>query len=58
VAKSKHFDWSDARKALLLLGFTYMKDCHRSVEAGRAKEGKAKKGKASVWRGPESLLKD
>src|SRR5262249_13941517 len=50
VAKNRHFDWSDARKALLLLGFTYIKDCHRT--AGQ------KEGKASVWRGPENLLKD
>jgi hypothetical protein len=50
VAKSKHFDWSDARQALLLLGFSYIKDCHRAVGE--------KKGKASVWRGPQSLLTD
>jgi len=55
VAKSKHFDWSEARKALLLLGFTYIKDCHRfAVKAN----GDAIQGKASVWRAPESLLKD
>ena len=35
--------------ALLLLGFSY-EDCHRAVGE--------KKGKASVWRGPQSLLKD
>jgi hypothetical protein len=48
VAKSRHFDWSDARKALLLLGFTYIKDCHRTACE--------KRGKASLWRGPQNLL--
>jgi hypothetical protein len=55
VAKSKHFDWSDARKALLLLGFTYIKDRHRTAVKA---DGKAIEGKASVWRGPEGLLSD
>jgi hypothetical protein len=51
VAKNRHVDWGEARKALLLLGFSYIKDCHRRC-------GDEKQGKASVWRGPESLLKD
>jgi hypothetical protein len=50
VAKNKHFDWNDARKALMLLGFNYIKDCHRTHGG--------KRGNASVWRGPENLLKD
>jgi hypothetical protein len=56
VAKSRHMDWNDARKALLLLGFRYIKDHHRA--AGKDAQGKERKAKASVWRGPKDLLQE
>jgi hypothetical protein len=48
-ATGRHWEWSQLKRALLMLGFTYHKDVHR-----RSTE---KTAKASLWRGPTEVLK-
>jgi hypothetical protein len=48
VAINRQLEWGESKRALLLLGFKYRKDLHRSVEGQEAK--------ASVWQGPPEVL--